>query len=153
MVIALAPILDGVQLTKEMIEIEEMTTYGLMIALELEVVGSCTALISCAPSFGCPLGCVVASCACIICCVGPGRLRKANPELKGLEHYTKAYTNCLGAKQYFHGDKPGIIDVSICGVLAPFVHSGHNSVNKFLGSSGPLFEWYNKMKPNLPKIF
>jgi hypothetical protein len=144
MVISLARILDGVKLTKEMIE---------MIALELEVVGSCTALISCAPALGCAMGCVVVSCACVICCVGPEIMRTANPQLKSFEDYAKTYTNVLGAKQYFPVDKPGIIDVSICGILAPFVHAGHKSVNMFLGSSGRSFEWYNKMKPDLPQDF
>ncbi len=151
---SLARILDGSDLSKDLIEIEEMNTYGLMVALEADVAGSCTDLVKCAPNMGCCFCCLLTSFSCCICCFAPGNFRKRFPDLKGLEHYSQQFTKALGSKQYFHGDKPGIVDVSICGVMSPFVHAGNQvSITKFLGSSGPLFEWYNRMKPNLPKIF
>ena len=151
---SLAHILDGAPLTKELIEIEEMTTYGLMVALEADVASDCSSLVACAPHFGCCICALVTSCSCIICCVAPGVFRKRNPEMQSLDYYSKTYTTGLGAKQYFHGDKPGIVDVSICGVLAPFIKGGRsNTIKKFLGTTGPLSDWFNRMKPTLPDIF
>jgi hypothetical protein len=86
--------------------------------------------------------------------VGPGIISKRNPTMQSLDFYSKAYVEKLGSKQYFHGDKPGIVDVSICGVITPFLKAGNTgTLNKFLGTSGPLFDWYNRMKPKLPNIF
>ncbi len=151
---ALARILDGADLSKDLLEIEEMTTYGLMVALEVDVAGSCIDLVKCAPNMGCCFCCLLTSLSCCLCCIGPGNIRKKHPELKGLDHYSEQYTKALGSKQYFHGDKPGIVDVSLCGVLAPFAQAGNTAtMAKFLGSRGTLFDWYNRMKPNLPKIF
>jgi hypothetical protein len=131
-----------------------MTTYGLMMALEVDVAGSCTDLVKCASSMGGCIGCLLTSLSCCLCCIGPSMIRKRNPEVKGLAHYSEQFKKALGSNQYFHGDKPGIVDVSLCGVLAPFAQAGNiGTMTKFLGSSGTLFEWYNRMKPNLPKIF
>ena len=149
----LARILDGTDLTKEQVQIEEMTTYGLMIALEADVAGSCTDLVKCAPHMGCFYCCLLTSLSCCICCIGPANIRKRNPDTKSIEHYSQAYTAALGSKQYFHGDKPGIVDVSICGVLSPFVNAKSGAVDKFLGASGPLRDWYGRMSPSLPSIF
>ena len=150
---ALARILDGAELSKDLIMVEEMTTYGLMVALEVDVAGSCNDLVKCASNMGGCTCCLLTSLSCCLCCLAPGMIRKKNPELKGLDHYAEQYKKALGTNQYFHGDKPGIVDVSICGVLAPFAHAGNiTTTTKFLGSSGTLFEWYNRMKPTLPNI-
>jgi len=149
---SLARILDGNDLSPELLAIEEMTTFGLMMALEADVVGSCNDLRKCGSLIGGGIGCVLTSLSCILCCIGPRTFRKKHPEMKSLEAYRDEYAKALGNKQYFHGPKPGIVDVSLVGVLAPFVRAGNRAFPKFVGTSGPVFEWYERMKPT-PQIF
>eukprot|EP00854_Cymbomonas_tetramitiformis_P005034 gene5034-6135_t len=52
MVKSLAPILDGQALSPELLELEELNTFGLMIALELEIAESGSELRKCSPLVG-----------------------------------------------------------------------------------------------------
>ena len=150
----LARILDGQELSPELLAVEEMTTFGLMMALEVAAAGSCTALYRCGCLMGGVIGCVLSSCSCLLCCIAPGLIKSRHPDLKDLPSYAASYTMELGIKKFFHGEKAGIVDFSICGVIAPFAQSGNWAVvNQFLGTSGPLRDWYERMKPSLPNIF
>ena len=148
-----ARILCGLDLTPELLEVEQMTTSGLMIALEVAVAGSCTELNKCASKMDCCFCMILSSCSCLICCMAPGYIRDKHPALQNLEFYKSSYTVALGDKKYFHGENPGIVDISICGVLAPFIHADNEFVREFLGANGKLKEWYDRIRPVLPNIF
>jgi len=148
-----ARILDGEELSAELLALEDMTTYGLIAALEAEVAGSFLDLEKCAFTMGGGYGFLLASMACCICCCGRSMFRNRHPDLRDLEYYRQVYAKALGTDDFFHGLKPGVVDLSICGVLAPFVFAGNFAVDKFLGTSGKVFDWYQRMKPILPKVF
>mmetsp|Transcript_33816 Transcript_33816/g.47180 ORF Transcript_33816/g.47180 Transcript_33816/m.47180 type:complete len:98 (+) Transcript_33816:372-665(+) len=73
MVKNLAPILDGKELTDEMLEVEKLVTDGIQLSLSKSSINSCHDVCSCAclagGLFGCFIGCI--SCqalkACCIC--------------------------------------------------------------------------------------
>ena len=73
--------------------------------------------------------------------------------LCSLDQYRQKYIEALGSKSYFHGSAPGIVDVSLCGVLAPFMRAGNDCVLLFLGETGVLSEWHRRMSNRLPNIF
>ncbi len=150
---SLARILDGSDLSPELLELEHVTTYELMISLEIAVASSCCSLLTCAKFLPC-LSCVgMTLFSCCISTCGAGSFKKKFPDVKPVHHYTSMYTAALGNKSYFHGDSIGVVDLSLCGVLAVFDHAGLEVVSAFLGSHGPLLEWYRRIEPQLPNIF
>ena len=78
---SLAPILDSSALTPELIEVEEMTTFGLMIALELDVASSCIELQRCSSLLDGVLSVVLWSLACCLCCFAGSAIKSKNPGL------------------------------------------------------------------------
>lgn len=150
---SLASILDGQPLSPELVAVEEMTTFGLMMALELDVTKSCLEIQKCAPMLDGLMCCGLWSLSCIICCFAPGMISSKNPDLKSLAAYRSLYVKALNGNQFFHGSKPGIVDVSLCGVLSPFVRAGNSCVPEFLGDGGEMFEWYARMSTRLPNVF
>jgi len=147
---SLARILDGKPLTPELVQLEEMGTYGVMIALEVAVANDSNEFSKCGPLIGMP--CLV---SCFSCCIPTcaGRsMAKKNSHLLTLKEYKDKYAEALKGKQYFHGDKAGVVDVSLCGILAPFDTAGIKYVTELVGSDGPVAEWYQRMKAQLPKL-
>ena len=74
------------------------------------------------------VGCLL---PCFSCCIttskGPG-FYKQNPDLLTLEQYRYKYAEALKSKQFFHGSKPGVVDVSLCGVIVLFEEAGNTCV-------------------------
>ncbi len=123
------------------------------VALEIEIVGSCMSLVKCAKKMNCCTCIMLSAFSCCISCLAPGNFQKKNPEVKKVAHYVAIFTTALGNKPYFHGESPGIFDISLCGLLAPFIFGECDAVHSFLGENGPLLEWHNRLLPQLPNIF
>eukprot|EP00277_Geminigera_cryophila_P005618 CAMPEP_0179413312 /NCGR_PEP_ID=MMETSP0799-20121207/5024_1 /TAXON_ID=46947 /ORGANISM="Geminigera cryophila, Strain CCMP2564" /LENGTH=254 /DNA_ID=CAMNT_0021185761 /DNA_START=76 /DNA_END=840 /DNA_ORIENTATION=+ len=153
---ALAKILDGAPLSPALLELEEMTTFGTMVALEAQVANNTAELNKCGPMFGTGISPIIgAILPCVSCCLttcaGPGFYKK-NPHLLSLQEYQDKYAAALQNKQFFHGSAPGIVDVSFCGMIAPFEHAGNKCVSELIGAKGPLAEWYARMKLQVPTL-
>ena len=150
---SLAQILDGQELTPELLALEEMNTYELMISLELHTASSCVSLLSCARKMNFCVCVLLSTFSCCICCCAPISMRSKFPNVKSVIEYNALYSDILGEKEYFHGSSPGIVDISLCGILAPFLHANVHVADEFLGTSGCLFEWHSRLRSRLPNIF
>lgn len=150
MVKSLAPILDQ-PLTKEQVELEELVTFGLMIAMEKKLAGNCCSLCKCACKVCCCPGFMLGCCAPILCCFGPSKVGADQPDLKTVSEYSVQIAKFLEGKQFFSGrEEPGINDLSLYGMLGGFVAVGDSSVNDFLGGKDdPLRLWHTRMKQKL----
>ncbi|GAB5353883.1 hypothetical protein AAMO2058_000072400 [Amorphochlora amoebiformis] len=139
----LAPILDGKQLTKELIEIEDIFTYGAMISLEADTAGNCSDLCKCACLVGGCVGCLLCSLSCFLCCFGK-KIVIGKKDIKSVSAYGAILAEKLNGKPFFHGSEPGIVDVSIYGGLMSFIKAGNHSSEVFLESG--MRPWYSRMK-------
>uniref|UniRef100_A0A7S3Z901 GST N-terminal domain-containing protein n=1 Tax=Lotharella globosa TaxID=91324 RepID=A0A7S3Z901_9EUKA len=138
MVKELAKILDGKALTPELIEVEETFTFGAMISLEADVADSCSDLCGCAGLLGGCLGCLLGTLSCCIAC--GVNIRKGKPELKDTTTYGAMLSEKLRGKKFFHGDEPGIVDVSLFGAMLPFAEAKTQALEGFLDAG--MREWH-----------
>lgn len=148
MVKALAPVLSGKALTKQEVAFEELITFGLMIALEKEVASSVCGLCQCACQMClCPGFLLACFAPCIACFVGPGIGKHIVPTpLRVSEYAAQIQDEFLGETDFIAGDKPGLNDISLFGLLSPFVKAGNSAVDAFLGTDGArLREWHSRM--------
>jgi len=145
---SLAPVLQGRPLTGDELEIERLITSGLMVALERDVAGSVQDLCACADLLGGCFGCVLRSSACCICCcVGPRRIG-AGREVLSIREYGDALREHLGGGEFLGGgEKPSVIDLSLFGLLEPFVRASCSCMAKlFGGPENRLAEWHARMR-------
>mmetsp|Transcript_21527 Transcript_21527/g.40331 ORF Transcript_21527/g.40331 Transcript_21527/m.40331 type:complete len:245 (-) Transcript_21527:83-817(-) len=141
MVKELAKILDGKALTPELIQVEETFTFGAMISLEADVADSCSDLCGCAGLLGGCFGCLLGTLSCCVaCCVN---IRRGKPELKDTATYGALLSEKLAEKKFFHGDEPGIVDVSIFGALLPFAEAKTQALEAFLDAG--MRTWYESV--------
>jgi len=159
MVNALAPVLQGVPYTPEEKKLEEVTTFGLMLAMEAEVVAETCGggLRGCgwhiATRMGCK-GCCIC-CAffslgcCITCCKSNSFksgfsskcLKMTGEELRTALEYSEYYAGILGDSPFFHGAEIGLIDVSLFGVVVFFVEAENEAGTDFL-SNPKIRQWF-----------
>lgn len=147
----LAPILSQ-RLTPDLIEIERICTFGLMPALEAAVADDGKDLRKCASIMGC-LGCILWTISCCLVCCGTSKvIRKEYPDLKDVEYYADVLVAKLGSNDFFHGLSAGICDVSLYGMLAPFVKAKVESAMgaKFFGRNKSLLNWLERMSKLVP---
>mmetsp|Transcript_1862 Transcript_1862/g.4254 ORF Transcript_1862/g.4254 Transcript_1862/m.4254 type:complete len:256 (-) Transcript_1862:276-1043(-) len=145
---SLAPILQGRPLTQDEEDIEREVTFGLMIAGEKSTAGSCRELCSCGILMGGALGCLLRVAACVLCCVGPRKVGQGK-SLRSIQEYGDILREHLASGKFLGGgDKPSVLDVSVFGVLQPFVKVQATWVEELLGpnSSDTLFGWFERME-------
>jgi len=164
MVCALAPLLQGTKLTPKEIELEKLTTFGLMLALEVETVQeSCgqglrkcgwnvaPRLSGCFPY--CICCCFTVCGPCLGCAVGGGMKdgfekkceKHTGAALKTAAEYAKEYAEILGGQEFFYGNEAGIVDLSLYGVLMPFAEAGVQAALDFLDNPA-MQTWYTALK-------
>lgn len=157
MVKALAPVLQGSKLNELEAEIENLSTYGLMLSMEQETAASCSQLCACACGLickkSCCTGCLMGffSC-CICCCVGPkmkdtfGEKAKeaTGHSLKSSGQYGEAFSNKLGELEYFHGSGPGIEDAALYGTILAFKEANLQCCDDFFAADG-MRQWWERM--------
>ena len=151
----LANVLD-VPYSESELKMENLSTSGLMIALELAVAEDTAELQKCGCAMGGCMGCSLWTIACCIPCCGLGApMRKKNPDLKSSSAYGKDYAELLSSKTFFHGDTAGIIDCSIFGLLSPFRKAKNQAYTDFVGADSRLLDWVGRMdslESNLPLV-
>lgn len=152
----LSPICAGAPMTPKQLELERMSTFELMIALEKATMNSAD-LRACGAFAGPPFSLIFGCCApCLVTAVGAagkgpgadgfGGGPEPKPELKTLDEYNQIYTNELGGKAFFGGAQPSITDVSLAGLCSSFAEAGTSSLDSFLGDVGsPLQAWHDRM--------
>jgi hypothetical protein len=113
----LAKIVDGKELSDRLLAVEEMATFGLMIEMEHAVARSCHDLCTCGCLLGGCQGALLSMFACCLCCAVD---IKKGRELKTTAEYSKLMKEALGSAKFFHGKVPGIVDISVYGLLKPF---------------------------------
>jgi len=59
---------------------------------------------------------------CVVCCID------APPEIEDNKVYSDRLKEILGEKPYFHGEKPGIIDVAVWSILDLHVKAGTHAM-------------------------
>ena len=159
----LAPILQGRPLTDREIAIEEMTTYKLMIAMQIVGVASCARVCRSGNVESGSMGCLIRCFSGMVCIVFPANFKNLNPGLESLEFFGEEYNKYLeeGKQPYLAGDTPGVVDISLAALIALWnvIDGGESEVNtRFLGpisngSPSPLRAWWMKMEPQLPTIW
>jgi hypothetical protein len=100
----LATVLEQKEPSEREVEIDRTTTTGLMIALEVSVMESSTAIQQCAPVMTdncCLQGLVWTLAPCIPCLNLSSRLRQRFPDLKSLAAYGAQYAAWLGDQPFF----------------------------------------------------
>merc|ERR1712039_295047 len=138
-------------------------TYSIMVAMEVEAMedgDSCGALLSLGgyPSF-------LAWIAFPFLPVGaPGRKipnyirgRRSKPdkvekygELKTCREYLQEFRQTVGEKQFFGGDKPGAIDISLFSTFNAF--SSLPYTDRVLRDTD-LLDWFNRVQTEMPSSF
>lgn len=146
----MSPILAGRALTEDEEAFEKEVTFELMLALEKACARSTCSLCGCGRLMGGGTGCVLRCLApCIACMVGP-RMFKGKV-LKTLPEYGSRFGDKLGSKPFFGGDEPSICDVSLFGVLIPFV-AATDAADVFLNGHTSLRTWHEKMESKTSHI-
>ena len=143
----LAQVLEGNDLTERELLIEQTTTRGLMMALEVSVMESIHAIQQCAPHISenlCLQGLVWSVACCIPCCGLSNRIKSKFPDLKSVPSYGKWYAEQLGDQPFFHGETIGIIDCAVYGVLGGFAVAGNLCFDEFVGADVRLKSWWQK---------
>jgi hypothetical protein len=127
--------------------------YGVMIALEKAVALSPLDLGRCGVTNCCCPGCLLVCFSPCIPCIAGGKIGANTPDLQSCHEYGRRLQAALGEKGlYFGGDEPCILDVSIFGVIAPFVWAGTAAARTLLGDpSTPLSSWFGRMEQQIPK--
>ena len=142
----LAKVLDT-EYTQRESEIEKLSTSGLMISLELAVMKSTKEMQKCGCFLGGCIGYLLWTIAC--CVVGSGAahasLSKKFPDVKSPSDYGKDYAVFLSTDLFFHGDKVGVIDCSLYGLLTPFSKCGNEAFNEFINADPLLAAWWERM--------
>lgn len=152
MVKSLAPVLGAEKLSPELLAVENMNTYHLMVALEAEVADSVSDLCLCSCFMGGFLGCglcLVAPCIPVLG-ISDG-IRKKTENLFSIEQCAQRILNTMNGQTFIHGSKPGIVDVSLYGMLEPFVQTKVSVANKLLSLG--LTPWHNRMAQLVPSIW
>jgi hypothetical protein len=110
-------VFDGSDMPQNEIEIEQMTTTGLMIAMEVSVMRNTKDLQRCGCATGGVIGCILWTTSCCIPCCGVDKtLLKKFPDLKSVADDSQEYAKLLGENPFYHGKKAGVIDCSVYGV-------------------------------------
>ena len=133
----LAQVLENAPMSEREKAIEEMTTTGLMLALEVSVMESTTAMQQCAPHMSdniCLQGMIFMFACCVPCCGLSSRIKSKFPELKSLSAYGHLYAKELGSNPFFHGEQFGVIDCARFGCLEPFAAAGNQGFNDFINT-------------------
>ena len=55
----------------------------------------------------------------------------------------------IGTKEFYHGNKPGQVDISVYGTILPFYYKQCESIVAMIGNSG-LQPWWNRMEQAIP---
>ena len=124
MVKNLAPILYGKALTEEEIKFEEEMSYGLMIAMESQMMEDggqfSNFLGKIKPAVKC---CVMVCCCNLVCCRGnmsKKMLAKNGLQDNSIDKYIATIEERLNKTAFLQGDEVGILDLSLYGVTYPF---------------------------------
>jgi len=152
MVKALAPVLGGTPLSQDLVDIEFMTTYHLMLSLEAAITESFHDLCLCSSYMGGCLGlgmCVLSP--CIPACGVGETIRAKTDNLLSVEECVLKIVASLKGKTFLHGDKPGIVDVSLYGMLEPFIRSKCSAGQAVLDAG--LSAWHARMAQLVPSIW
>lgn len=147
----LAPLLDGQKLSPELLELEELNTFGLQPALEIALMETASDLRKYSSLFGGFLGSMIFLLSCCLPFCAPNAIRKKNPEVKTVKEYGVQIAEKLKGMDYFHGEKPGIVDVSIYGVIEPFFKVDAECADVLLKCG--LEEWHARMAKIVPSIW
>lgn len=148
----LAPILTGVELTDAEVEFEDMTTYGLMLAMEVSVMDDAADLRKCAVQMGGCMGCFLACIACIVpLSIKPSSgIKEMYPSLGSVGMYGAKFAALLDTSKFFHGDTCGVVDCSLYGALEPFRTSRCKCYDEFMATSPMLGMWHSRVKECIP---
>lgn len=152
MVKALAPVLMGEQLSPELVDLEFITTYHLMLSMEADTVDSCNDLCLCSSFLGGCMGlglCILSP--CLPACGVSDTIRAKTEDILSVEECVQKVLDRLEGKTFLHGDKPGIVDVSLFGMLEPFVQSKCSAGQKVLSLG--LANWHARMAQLVPSIW
>lgn len=152
----LAPMLQGRKLTEQEEYLEKKITFEIMVALERDCASSVHDLCGCACLAGGMICCALGTLSPIIaCCIGPRMFKDKG--LSSLEDYNAYLAAELGAKPFFGGSEPSIVDVSLFGVMFPFEAAGASALKVLLGGTGtPVNKWFESMHQksiNVESIF
>merc|ERR1712113_727361 len=143
---SLSPILQGRPLKGDELEIEHEVTYGLMPALERQAAGSMIDICNCASLMGGTMGCALRSFACCLCCAAPRKFGEGR-ELQRVNVYGNILRDKLNGFKFFGGEDPSVVDVSLYGVLEPFVRIQSACIIELMGSENDVLrQWHGRMK-------
>ena len=106
-----------------------------MIALEMAVAGSRSDLFKCSRHIGGCMGCCLGCCSPLISCFAAKKMRKQHPDVRPISEYREKLKEALAGKEYLSGDKPGIVDISLFGMLRGFVDAKNDCLDDLISDS------------------
>ena len=158
MVKNLAPILDGKALTEEEVKFEEEMSYGLMAALDSQIMGDgsqISNLIGKAkkPALTCCLGVCCCNCLCCRGYMSRNVLKKNGLENNSTDKFINMINERLDKSGFLQGDEIGILDLSLYGVTYMFAAKPVvASFQAMLDKSPKFAQWWLKMNQTVGEI-
>lgn len=152
----LAPLLSGMPLTPEEVRWEKQITFGFQPALEVEFCRDGNDIFKFSGILGKRFSAgqlrflidlVVGPLSFIVYWVF--KLRYPDYDVVPTSTYGVKFRRALGSKPFFHGEKPGFVDLSLYGTYAAWNEKGCRTVQKFLIASD-LEDWHARMVEAVP---
>jgi len=128
-------------------DMEEVITFGLQPAIEVECFESNAALKSYAVHFGYAPWYYPEF---LFGFFSPAKgIKKKHPDLKPSGEYASSFRSKMGDKPFYGGDEPGCPDLSYFGTIKNFVVAGCLPATKHL-QDADLDAWYKRMQDKVP---
>mmetsp|Transcript_72417 Transcript_72417/g.204710 ORF Transcript_72417/g.204710 Transcript_72417/m.204710 type:complete len:256 (-) Transcript_72417:79-846(-) len=158
---SLAPVLFGAPLTEADLRVDEVTTYGLMLACEVKAFSSP----DCMRRWAALAGLAGGVTGFLVRHLAPfslaqraaDGLREKHPHLKEPAEYCRDLRQELDerASPFFAGQQPGAVDASLFGALAVWAAGGEYSMPFATEAieQGGLQPWHERMTAAMPDLF
>ena len=160
MVKNLAPILHGKPLTEDEVKFEEEMTFGLMIAMESQMMADGSQFSNIVgkakkPVLGCCLLVCCCNCRCPCCLPSMSKkmLAKNGLESNSTDKFVDMIDERLNKTTFLQGDEIGILDLSLYGVTYMFAAKPViKSFQGMLDKSQKFAQWWMKMNQTVGEV-